>query len=83
MTDKPSAETNTQQTSPDLPRLGFFALLKEILWAFLGVRNRKGYEQTFQRANVRDIVLVGIFATLLLIATLVSIVYLVISQVVP
>lgn len=83
MTDSGSADTNRQPESPDLPRLGFFTLLKEILWAFLGVRNRKGYEQTFQRAKVRDMVLVGIFATLVLIATLLSIVYLVISQVVP
>ena len=82
MTDKPSADTSPPSESPD-QRLGFFALLREILWAFLGVRNRKGYEQTFKRANIRDIVLVGIFATLVLIATLVSIAYLVISQVVP
>ena len=83
MTDNQSAESNRQPESPDLPRLGFFALLREILWAFLGVRNRKGYEQTFQHAKVRDMVLVGVFATLVLIVTLVSIVYLVISQVVP
>ena len=83
MTNSPATEKNVIPEALELSPLGFFALLKEILWAFLGVRNRKGYEQTFNRANIRDIVLVGIFATLLLIATLISIVYLVISQVVP
>lgn len=52
-------------------RLGFFALLKEILWAFLGVRSQRGYESTFSRARPRDIILVGIVATLAFVLLLV------------
>jgi len=67
-----------QPQSPDPQKsrdqyLGFFALLREITWSFLGVRSKKGYEETFAKARPRDIVLVGILATLVFILVLVSI----------
>ena len=69
---------NSTPTSQD-QRLGFFALLREILWSFLGVRSGLGYEKTFALARPRDIILVGIFATLVFIALLVGAAYLAIS----
>jgi len=67
-----------QQKSRD-NHLGFFALLKEVLWSFLGVRSSLGYEKTFALARPRDIVLVGIFATLIFIFVLVFIAHFAIS----
>ncbi|MDF1818834.1 MAG: DUF2970 domain-containing protein [Immundisolibacteraceae bacterium] len=68
-----SAPINQQQ------RLGFFALLREILWSFLGVRSSLGYEKTFALARPRDIILVGIFATLVFVILLVGVAYMAIS----
>ena len=69
---------DSKQKSRD-QRLGFFALLREILWSFLGVRSSLGYEKTFALARPRDIILVGIFATIVFILLLVSIAYLAIN----
>ena len=74
MTDDKNSTPITQE-----PRLGFFALLREILWSFLGVRSSLGYEKTFALARPRDIILVGVFATLMFIALLVCAAYLAIN----
>ncbi|HAC33014.1 MAG TPA: hypothetical protein DCF45_00695 [Gammaproteobacteria bacterium] len=60
-------------------KLGFFSLLKEILWSFLGVRTHKGYEHAFQHARARDLILVGILTTVLFVLILIAIAYLAIS----
>jgi len=72
------AAKSNQQKSRD-SSLGFFALLKEILWSFLGVRSNRGHASAFERARPRDIILVGIFATLIFILTLVCAVFFAIS----
>ncbi|MEL0081945.1 MAG: DUF2970 domain-containing protein [Gammaproteobacteria bacterium] len=71
---------DSPQKSRDNP-LGFFSLLKEILWSFLGVRSSLGYEQTFARARPRDIILVGLFATLVFVLTLVGAAFLAINMI--
>ncbi len=70
--------SNSQLKSRD-QSLGFFSLLKEILWSFLGVRSAQGYEKTFSRARPRDLILVGLFATLLFILILIFVAHFAIS----
>ncbi len=53
------------------PRLGFLGVLREIAWAFLGVRDRGNYERT-TRSNPLHIILAGVVLTALLIGALVG-----------
>ena len=55
------------------PRLGFLGVLREMAWAFLGVRDRSNYERT-TRSNPLHIILAGILLTALLIGTLIGVV---------
>ncbi len=52
-------------------RLGFLGVLREMTWAFLGVRDRRNYERT-TRSNPLHIILAGILLTALLILALVG-----------
>ncbi len=53
------------------PRFGFLGVLREMAWAFLGVRNRSNYERT-TRSNPVHIILAGILLTVLLIGGLIG-----------
>ncbi len=55
------------------PRLGFLGVLREMAWAFVGVRDRSNYERT-TRSNPLHIILAGILLTALLIGTLIVVV---------
>ena len=48
-----------------------------VFWGFLGVRSEAGYKSDITRLSFGQIAAVGIFCTLLFIATLVGVVYLV------
>jgi hypothetical protein len=52
-------------------RFGFLGVVKEMAWAFLGVRDRSNYERT-TRANPLHIVLAGVLLTVLLVGALVG-----------
>lgn len=53
------------------PYFGFLGVVREMAWAFLGVRNRSNYERT-TRSNPLHIILAGILLTVLLIGALVG-----------
>ncbi len=53
------------------PRFGFLGVLREMAWAFLGVRDRGSYERT-TRSNPLHIILAGIVLTVLLVGALVG-----------
>jgi hypothetical protein len=55
----------------DTPRFGFLRVLREMAWAFLGVRDRGNYERT-TRSNPLHIILAGIVLTALLIGALIG-----------
>ncbi|WP_448508313.1 DUF2970 domain-containing protein [Immundisolibacter sp.] len=55
----------------DTLRFGFLRVLREMAWAFLGVRDRSNYERT-TRSNPLHIILAGIVLTALLIGALVG-----------
>lgn len=53
------------------PRFGFLGILREMAWAFLGVRDRGNYERA-TRSNPLHIILAGILLTALLIGALIG-----------
>ncbi|MFP5463928.1 MAG: DUF2970 domain-containing protein [Gammaproteobacteria bacterium] len=60
-------------SEPDPRRFGFLGVLREMAWAFLGVRDRGSYERT-TRSNPLHIILAGILLTVLLVIALVGVV---------
>ncbi|MGE0811287.1 MAG: DUF2970 domain-containing protein [Immundisolibacter sp.] len=52
-------------------RFGFLGVLREMAWAFLGVRDRANYERS-TRSNPVHIILAGILLTALLVLALVG-----------
>ncbi|MDQ9169031.1 DUF2970 domain-containing protein [Oxalobacteraceae bacterium R-40] len=56
------------------------ATVKAILWAFLGVRKKSGYEHDAAKLNPVHVLLAGVIAALIFIATLVIIVKIVVAQ---
>ena len=53
------------------PRFGFLGVLREMAWAFLGVRDRANYERS-TRSNPVHIIIAGIVLTALLVLTLIG-----------
>jgi hypothetical protein len=60
-------------------KASFGQTVKAILWAFLGVRKKSGYEQDAARLNPVHVLLAGVIAALIFIATLVIIVKIVVA----
>ena len=54
-------------------RFGFLGVLREMAWAFLGVRDRANYERS-TRSNPLHIIVAGVVLTALLVLTLVGVV---------
>lgn len=44
--------------------------LKAVLWGFLGIRSRKGYEEDQQQLKVQHVIAVGIFCALVFVVGL-------------
>lgn len=61
-------------------KASFGQTVKAILWAFFGVRKKSGYEQDAAGLNPVHVLLAGVIAALLFIATLVIIVKIVVAQ---
>ena len=61
-------------------KASFGATVKAILWAFLGVRKKSGYEHDAAKLNPVYVLLAGVIAALIFIATLVIIVKIVVAQ---
>ena len=60
-------------------RFGFLGVLREMAWAFLGVRDRANYERS-TRSNPLHIVIAGIVLTALLVLALVGVVKLALGE---
>jgi hypothetical protein len=61
-------------------KASFGATVKAILWAFLGVRKRSGYEHDTAKLNPVHVLIAGVIGALIFIATLVIIVKIVVAQ---
>ncbi|GAB4349612.1 MAG: hypothetical protein Kow0073_03330 [Immundisolibacter sp.] len=56
---------------PKPSRFGFLGVLREMAWAFLGIRDRRNYERA-TRSNPVHIVLAGVLLTALLVMALIG-----------
>jgi hypothetical protein len=60
-------------------RFGFLGVLREMAWAFLGVRDRANYERS-TRSNPLHIIIAGMVLTALLVLALVGVVKLALGE---
>lgn len=58
----------------------FLYTLKSVLWAMIGVRQGKGYNEDVKKISPKQAILVGIMMVIIFIATLIFVVSLVIGQ---
>jgi len=70
--------TNSQKNDSNA---SFFYTFKSVLWAMLGVRGNKGYEDDVQKIKPAHAILIGIIAVALFILILATVVSMVIGQV--
>jgi hypothetical protein len=54
-------------------KAGFLETLRAVLWSFLGVRGKSGYERDAARLNPVHVIVAGVVAALLLVVTLILI----------
>lgn len=56
------------------PRAGFWATLKAVMWAFLGVRRRDDYHLDAGSLDPKAVIVAGLLAGLAFVLTLVAVV---------
>lgn len=61
-------------------KASFGATIKAVLWAFLGIRKKSGYEQDAAKLNPVHVIIAGIIGVLIFIAILVIIVKVVVAK---
>jgi len=57
----------------------FLQTIKVVFWAFLGVRKQSGYDEDIQKVPASHAIIIGIVAVILFIATLITVVNIVLS----
>jgi hypothetical protein len=62
-------------------KMSFVATVKAVLWSFFGVRKKSDYEKDTQQLNPLHVLIAGVIAALIFIATLVVIVRVVVANV--
>lgn len=70
-----------QDLKQEKPRkLSFLATMKAVLWSFLGVRKKSGYEQDAAQLNPVHVIIAGVIGAVIFITTLVIIVRVVVAK---
>ncbi len=54
---------------------GFFAAMKAVLWSFLGIRKKQGYDSDAKNLSVKHVIIAGILAGVLFVFGLLALVY--------
>jgi Protein of unknown function (DUF2970) len=70
MNDLPDGDLRKAAARP----ASFAQTIKAVAWSFIGIRKRAGYEQDVQRLNPVHVIVAGLLAAVLFIATLVILV---------
>lgn len=58
----------------------FFATMKAVLWSFLGIRKKQGYEQDAAQLNPLHVIIAGLIAALLFVLALIAVVNYVVAK---
>jgi hypothetical protein len=61
-------------------KLSFFATMKAVMWSFLGIRKKSGYEQDAAKLNPVYVILAGILGAIIFITILLLIVRSVVAK---
>lgn len=61
------------------PRAGFWATVRAVLWAFIGIRKRSGYQRDAGSLDPKAVVVAGVLGGVLFVLALVVVVRLVLS----
>lgn len=61
-----------------MEKAGFWVTVRAVLWAFLGVRRRRGYHRDAASLDPRAVVIVGVLGGVLFVLILVAVVHTVI-----
>jgi len=61
--------------------MSFAATVKAVLWSFFGVRKKSDYEKDTAQLNPVHVIIAGVIAAMIFVATLVIVVRLVVANV--
>lgn len=61
-------------------KLSFFATMKAVMWSFLGIRKKSGYEQDAAKLNPIYVIIAGILGAIIFVTTLLLIVKSVVAK---
>ena len=53
------------------PKSSFFCTIKAVLWSFVGLRSRSGYEQDVAQLNPVHIIIVGLVSVFVFVGSLI------------
>lgn len=65
---------------PTQRKVSFLATVKAVLWSFFGVRKKSAYEKDAAQLNPVHVIIAGVIGALIFIATLVTIVKIVVAK---
>ncbi len=61
-------------------KASFLTTMKAVLWSFLGIRKKQGYEQDAAQLNPVHVIIAGLIAALVFVFSLIAIVKYVVAQ---
>lgn len=61
-------------------KASFLATIKAVLWSFLGIRKKQGYEQDAAELNPVHVIIAGLIGALLFVLSLIAVVKYVVAQ---
>ncbi len=61
-------------------KTSFLATIKAVLWSFLGIRKKQGYEQDAAELNPVHVIIAGLIGALLFVLSLIAVVKFVVAQ---
>jgi len=53
-------------------RAGFWATMRAVLWSFVGVRKRRGYQDDAASLNVKAVIVAGVIGGLIFVLSIVA-----------
>ncbi len=65
---------------PTQRKASFGATIKAVLWSFLGIRKKSGYEQDAAQLNPVHVVIAGVIGAVIFIVTLIVLVKFVVAK---
>ena len=66
-------------SSPPPRRAGFWATLRAVLWSFIGIRKRRGYQEDATSLDPKAVIVAGLLAGLIFVLSIAAFVRFVVS----